>query len=139
MNQYSRNSKQEYLKQSVLTASPTELIVMLYDACIKSLKLAEIYLTEKKDIPNTNEYLLKSQKIILELINSLDTSVEISQQLLPIYDYLLRSIRTMNIKKDLSELPDVLEILTSLRETWQQIAKPARSDVSDSSSVVSFG
>ncbi len=37
-----RNLKQEYLTQSVMTASPAELIIMLYDSCIKNLKLAEI-------------------------------------------------------------------------------------------------
>jgi flagellar protein FliS len=132
MKPYGQFSKEEYLKQSVMTASPAELIVMLYDACIKNLKLAEISMSEKNDIERTNEYLLKSQQIISELVNSLDLSVEIGQQLIPIYDFLLRTIRTMNVKKDFSQLPDVLEILTSLRETWQQIAKPVRSVVNAS-------
>ena len=135
MNPYQRNSKHEYLKQSVMTASPAELVVMLFDACIKNLKLAEISLTEKKDIPHTNEYLIKSQKIINELINSLDLSLDIGQQLLPIYEFLLYTIRTMNIKKDFSQLPNVLEILTSLRDTWKQIAKPLRAAIDMSEEV----
>lgn len=118
------NLKQEYLKQSVMTASPAELIVMLFDSSIKNLKLAEICLNDRNDIGGVNEHLQKAQKIIMELTNCLDTSFEISAQLIEVYDYLLYSIREMNIKKDLSLLPDVLDMLTSLRDTWQQVARP---------------
>lgn len=118
------NLRQEYLKQSVMTASPAELIVMLFESCIKNLKLAEICLSDKKDIERSNEHFIKAQKIIMELVNCLDTSFEISKDLLSIYDFLLYSIRVMNIKKDLSQLPGVLEILDSLRNTWEQIARP---------------
>lgn len=121
------NLKQEYLKQSVLTASPTELIVMLFDACIKNLKLAEISLVDNKDVSNAHKYLMNAQDIITELINCLDSGVDLSAQLLDIYEFLLRTIRGMNIKKDLSPLPDVLEILSSMRDTWQQISKASYS------------
>ncbi|HHU22283.1 MAG TPA: flagellar export chaperone FliS [Clostridiales bacterium] len=118
------NFRKEYLKQSVMTASPAELIVMLFESCIKNLKLAEICLNERRGIEKTNEHFQKAQKIIMELINCLDTSFEISNSILEIYEFLLHSIREMNIKKDLSQLPDVLEILSSLRDTWEQIARP---------------
>jgi flagellar protein FliS len=125
------NLKQEYLRQSVLTASPAELIVMLFDACIKYLKLAEISLTENKDISATNTYFINAQQIISELITCLDTSIELSAQLLEIYDFLLRTLREMNIKKDLTLLPDVLTILTSMRDTWQTISKSSYSITSE--------
>jgi flagellar protein FliS len=118
------NLRKEYLKQSVMTASPAELIVMLFESCIKNLKLAEICLNDKKDIATANGHFIKAQQIIMELVNCLDTSFEISKHLLSIYDFLLYSIREMNIKKDLARLPDILEILGSLRDTWEQIARP---------------
>lgn len=124
MGYANQNLKQEYLKQSVMTATPSELIVMLFDSCIKNLKLAEICLNERKDIEGANLHFQKAQKIILELVNCLDTNFEISAQLLSIYDYLLRSIRHMNVKKDLNPLPDALDILVSLRDTWQKVDKP---------------
>lgn len=117
------NLKQEYLKQSVLTASPAELIVMLFDACIKQLRLAEISLTDNKNLDATNKHLVHAQEIISELINCLDMSIDLSSQLLEIYNFLLRTIRQMNIKKDLSQLPDVLSILISMRDTWETISK----------------
>ncbi len=123
MNYIKNNLKEEYLRQSVMTANPAELIVMLFDACIKNAKLMEICL-DRKDLDGVNTHCLKAQKIIMELVNCLDTSFEISVSLLSIYDFLLRTFREMNIKKDLSRLPETLEILTSLRDTWQQVAKP---------------
>jgi flagellar protein FliS len=103
-----------------MTASPVELIIMLFDSCIKNLRLAEICLMERKDISGASEHFIKAQKIILELTNCLDTRLELSIDLIKIYDFLLYAIRQMNIKKDLTLLPDVLEILISFRDTWQQ-------------------
>jgi flagellar protein FliS len=117
------NLKQEYLKQSVLTASPSELIVMLFDACIKYIRLAEIDLTDHKNYSAANTHFINAQQIIMELINCLDTSIELATQLLEIYEFLLRTLRDMNVKKDLTLLPDVLSILVSMRDTWQQISK----------------
>lgn len=117
------NLKQEYLKQSVMTASPGELIVMLFDACIKKLKLAEISLVDNSNVSAAHTHFMNAQAIILELVNCLDSSVELSKQLMDIYEFLIHTIREMNIKKDLSLLPDVLEILSSMRDTWQVIAK----------------
>ncbi len=121
------NLRQQYLKQSVMTASPAELIVMLFDACIKNLKLAEISLDDNKDISATNTHFINAQEIILELVNCLDTSLDLSKQLLDIYDFLLRTMREMNTKKDLTLLPEVLEILSSMRDTWQMISKTSYS------------
>ncbi|NLF35203.1 MAG: flagellar export chaperone FliS [Clostridiales bacterium] len=122
---YAKNHlRQEYLKQSVMTASPGERVVMLYDACIKNLKLAGIALDGRMDYDAANTHLLQAQKIILELTNCLDTSYALSEQLLKLYDYLLRCLREMNYKKDLSLLPDVLELLSSLRDAWRQAAHP---------------
>lgn len=123
-----RNLKEEYLRQSILTASPAELTVMLFNGCIKDLKLAEVAMEEPTDLLKTNEYLLKAQKIISELMSSLDMSCELSGQLLPIYSYLLREIRHMNVKKDLQQLPEILEILSSQRDTWEQVAKAGSVD-----------
>ena len=115
--------KQEYLKQSVMTAGPAELIVMLYDSCIKNLKLAEICYQDSKDIAGASSHLLKAQKIVMELVNCLDTSIELSAQLLEIYDYLLYAMRSMNAKKDFALLPEILDILVSMRNTWEQASK----------------
>ena len=118
-----KDLKQEYLRQSVVTATPAELTIMLFDGCIKNLKRAEIAMVGPADFIKTNEYLVKAQKIISELMSALDMNYELSGQLLPIYVYLQRTIRCMNVKKDLSAMPDVLNILTAQRDTWQQAVR----------------
>ncbi|MBE6913433.1 MAG: flagellar export chaperone FliS [Ruminococcaceae bacterium] len=117
---------QEYLYRSVMTASPAELIVMLFDACIKDVKLAAMALEEKHDLMKANTYFVKAQKIIAELMSSLDMDVEISGQLLPIYEFMLHTLMHANVQKDTSALPGVIEILTAQRDTWKQIAQPNR-------------
>ncbi len=87
------NLRQEYLKQSVMTASPVELIVMLFDAVSKNLKLAGICLEENNDFSGAHTHFVNAQDIIVELVNCLDTSVDLSAQLLDIYEFLLRTIR----------------------------------------------
>ena len=78
MNYGKVNLKREYLKQSVMTASPAELIVMLFDACIKNLKLAQINL-EDNDYSGAHTHFINAQEIIAELINCLDPGVDLSQ------------------------------------------------------------
>lgn len=118
-----KNLKEEYLRQSIMTASPAELTVMLFNGCIKDLRLAEVAMEEPADLLKVNEYLIKAQKILSELMGSLDLSYELSGQLLPIYSYLLREIRHMNVKKECSKMPEILKILSSQRDTWEQVAK----------------
>lgn len=123
MDYKKNNLRQEYLKQSVMTACNSELIVMLFDSCIKNLKLAEICYEERHDVADTNNHFMRAQKIIMELVNCLDTSIDLSFQLLRIYDYLLRTMREMNVKKDFTPLPGLVELLGSMRDTWEQAAK----------------
>lgn len=128
-----RNLKEEYLRQSVLTASPAELTVALFNGCIKDLKLAEVAMEKPADFVCVNTHMIKAQKIISELMNSLNMEYEISKQLLPIYKYLLKTIRQMNVTKDFSGLPGILEILTSQRDTWEKISKAGISEENDGS------
>lgn len=125
MNYMKAQLRDEYLKQSVMTASPAELVVMLFDACIKNLKLADILLNEEGRIGDAGVRLTKAQEILGELIASLNLEIPLSHQLLPIYQFLLTAIRDMNLKKDLTQLPAILSILESMRETWEQVARSA--------------
>jgi len=125
MNYMKAQLRDEYLKQSVMTASPAELVVMLFDACIKNLKLADILLNEEGRIGDAGVRLTKAQEILGELIASLNLEIPLSHHLLPIYQFLLTAIRDMNLKKDLTQLPAILSILESMRETWEQVARSA--------------
>lgn len=118
-----------YKKQNVLTAGPGELTLMLYDGCIKNLKLAKIYISEK-NVEKTNEVFLKAFNIVAELMQSLDLNFDISHQLLAIYDFISRTIAEANMAKDVPKTDIAIELVTDLRDTWQQVIKLSKSELS---------
>lgn len=115
----------KYQQQSVQTASPSQLIIMLYDGAIRFLKLG-IAGIEEKDYSKANTNLQKVQSIVLELIASLDHQYPIAKDLLEIYDYLLRLLVQANTKKDKKPAEEVLGHLNELRDGWVQAAKLAQ-------------
>ncbi|MDR2599620.1 MAG: flagellar export chaperone FliS [Oscillospiraceae bacterium] len=110
-----------YRRQDVLTASPIELIIMLYDALKKNIVLGKRGI-EKNDIQQAHKSLIKAQMILTELINSLDMSYQISQELMDLYDFALRSIADANMHKDTEPLEPVVEMVESIREAWKEVS-----------------
>ena len=110
-----------YRKQDILTASSVDLIIMLYDALKKNIVLGR-RMIGKKDVQNSHKYLIKAQEIVSELINCLDMNYPISEELLSIYDFMLRNIEEANIRKDEAPLAPLMEMIDSLREAWKEIS-----------------
>ena len=119
------NAYQRYKEQDVTMATPMALIVMLYNGCIKQLKLAQIAI-DQGDCEDVNDHLKKAQDIISELVRSLDFQYEISKDLLALYDFMLREIVAANASKDRDKLDPVIRMLSSLRDTWSQVEKTCR-------------
>ena len=122
------NAQDTYRKQGILTANPVELIVMLYDGLKKNIVLAR-RLIERSDAAKAHKHLMKAQDIITELMNSLDMSFEISEDLLSIYEFMLRILEEANLNKDASQLEAIVEIVTSLRDTWQEVSEGQRGNL----------
>jgi flagellar secretion chaperone FliS len=114
------NPYQAYQQNSVNTASPGELTLMLYNGCLKFMKLARTAI-EQKDIETKNENLLKAQKIIQELMVTLNMDVEVSKTMMVMYDYINRRLIEVNIKNDLTILDEVEGYVTEFRDTWKQV------------------
>ncbi|MDL2218292.1 flagellar export chaperone FliS [Christensenellaceae bacterium OttesenSCG-928-M15] len=110
----------QYKNDSIMTAGPIELIVMLYDGVIKNLKLVDIFM-EDKAYEKVNVHLQKAQNIILELIRILDLKYDIAEELMRLYDYMLHELVMINIKKDSSKIPELIEIISNLKEAWQTV------------------
>lgn len=115
---------QIYQKSSVQTATPGQLVIMLYEGAIRYTK-AGIVGIQKRDNEMTNTNLKKAQSIVHELIASLNHEYEISKDLARIYEYLLHLLIQSNMKKDLAPANEVLEHLMELRDAWKQIVKGA--------------
>ena len=97
------NPYNQYKEQSIMTMTPEQLVVQLYEGCSKNLKHAIIHIEDKK-YDNANISLQKAKKIIRYLDETLDHKYEISANLTALYDYFARQIVEANIKKDVSIL-----------------------------------
>lgn len=116
------NPYQQYQKQSVMTASSAELLLMLYNGCIKFIKLARQAI-EDKDVQKSHNNLIKAQNIILEFMNTLDLDFEVSKSLMPLYEFIYWSLVRANVENDTQKLDEALELVTELRSTWAEAAK----------------
>ena len=114
-----QNAYQSYKQNSITTASLEELVVLMYRGLEKFIKQGILFV-EEKDVEKANNAIIKAQDIVRELMSSLDMNIEISKQLYNLYDFILSTLIQANIKKDKSKLQDALDIVTGLKEAWEQ-------------------
>lgn len=119
MNMLQRNKYRDY---SVQTASPAQLLIMLYDGAIRFCR-AGIAAIQENDYETANTNLCKVQDIINEFIITLDKQSPVAGQLLPLYEYWNQRLIEANVKKDTAPAEEVLEYLVEMKETWIQAAK----------------
>jgi len=116
------NAYNQYKENSIYTASPEELTLMLYNGLVKFI-MRGIDSIEKKNIQDANTNIIKAQNIVSEFMNTLDMNYEISSSLNSIYDYMLRRLIDANVAKDKDILEEVLNFAKVLRDTWEQAMK----------------
>jgi flagellar protein FliS len=119
------NVYSQYKENSILTASPEELILMLYNGLVKYILQAGKAMDDK-DMEKVNNDIQRAQDIVFELQSSLDKKYEVSGSLDLIYDYMHRRLIDANIKKDEETLLEVLGLAKELREIWSQAMKLAK-------------
>ena len=105
MNQDTINA---YLRNAILTASPAELTLMLYDGAIKFCNIAIIGI-EKKDMEKAHVNLKKAQDIITELRVTLDHKYPVWEDFDRVYDYIYRRLVEANMSKDIAVVEDALK------------------------------
>ena len=116
---------QQYNRSRILTASPAELTLLLYDGAIKFCNLA-IVAIEKKDIPAAHTNIVKVQKIVEEFRSTLNRDYPVSEDFDRVYCYLLRRLQDANVKKDIDIINEILEHLRSMRDTWKQVMQQTK-------------
>ena len=114
------NPYQSYQTNAVQTASPGELTLMLYNGCLKFIAQAKKAI-EEKNIEARNTNLLKAQKIIQELMITLNMEYEVAKSMMTMYDYIYRRLVEANIKSDMSILEEVEGYVKEFRDTWKQV------------------
>ena len=113
------NAYAKYKEQSVTTATPEELTLMLYNGCIKFINLAEVFIDDK-NIEKINVNILKAQDIVNELNITLNMDYEVSENLRQLYSFVNERLIEENLRKDKKPLLEAKEIVTELRDTWKE-------------------
>ncbi len=111
-----------YKQNSVTTASPGELTLMLYNGCLKFLGKAKLAIQEK-NIQEKNNNLQRSQAIIAELMSTLNMDIDISKQMLPLYEYMNHRLVEANIQNDVAIIEEVEGLVTEFRDTWKEVIR----------------
>lgn len=116
------NPFNKYQESSVQTATPGQLVILLYDGAIRFTRSA-IEEVEQKRFETANQFFFKAQSIIHELIASLDSNADFSKNLYVIYEYILHQLIQANLKKSAEPAREVLQYLQELRDSWRQAVK----------------
>ena len=113
-----------YENNRIMTASPAELTLMLYEGAIKFCNIA-IAAIEKNDIEKAHNNIMKVENIIEEFQATLDHKYPVAEDFDNVYNYLKQRLFTANVKKDKDILEEVLKHLRTMRDTWKEVMKQA--------------
>jgi len=120
-----RNPYNTYKENSVKTASPEELTLMLYNGALKFINKGKMGI-EAKNIQEANEGINRAQDIIHELNNSLNMEYEMSDNMRSLYTYILEKLVEGNIQKNIEPLDEAKGMVAELRDTWKEAMKLAK-------------
>lgn len=120
-NGYAQSSFQRYRAVKIQTASPAQIMIMLYDGAIRFALIAKKKI-EEKDYAAKGTYIGKVQAIISELMSSLDFSIapELCTQLEQLYIYMMEQLTDANLNLKVDNLDVVVRLLRTLRDGWSE-------------------
>jgi flagellar protein FliS len=116
-----------YQSQSILTANPGQLVLMLYDGALRFISLAQAGFEMPVDSPQRfetiNSGILRAQAVIQELQANLnlDEGGELAENLDRLYSYHLDRLFFSNIRKNETALAEVERLVRELRDGWAEM------------------
>lgn len=113
-----------YEKSRIMTASPAELTLMLYEGAVKFCNIA-IVAVEKNEIEKAHINIRKVEDIITEFQATLDHKYPVAKEFDKVYAYLQQRLIDANVKKDKDILEEVLVHLRTMRDTWKEVMQKA--------------
>lgn len=116
------NMANAYQRNAIMTATPAELTLMLYEGAIKFCNIA-IVAIEKKDIEKANANIKKAQAIINELRVTLDHKYSVWEDFERVYDYIARRLLDANLQKDTEIIEDALKYIREMRDAWKEVMR----------------
>lgn len=113
-----------YERNRIMTASPAELTLMLYEGAIKFCNIAIVSI-EKNDIEKAHNNIKKVEDIITEFQATLNHKYPVAKEFDNVYSYLQQRLLEANLKKDKEILEEVLAHLRTMRDTWKEVMQKA--------------
>ncbi|MFZ3387600.1 flagellar export chaperone FliS [Buttiauxella gaviniae] len=125
---YSARGTQAYaqigVESAVMSASPHQLIVLLFDGALSALVRARLFM-QQGELAAKGEALSKAINIIdngLKAGLDNDKGGEIAENLSSLYDYMIRRLMLANLRNDVAIIEEVEGLLTNIADAWKQIS-----------------
>lgn len=125
-----QSQRNKYLETSVQTASPAQLLIMLFDGAIRFCR-SGIEGIKNRNFEDANANLIRVQNIIGELDATLNKKIAISEDLSRLYEYFIFRLIEANLQKSAEPAEEVLTYLIEFRDTWMQASKIASGALSE--------
>jgi flagellar secretion chaperone FliS len=115
-----------YKQQSILTATPGQLVVMLYDGCLRFLQQGALAMRDG-NLAEAGTRLARAEAIVDELLSTLDMEQggQIASRLQGIYVFCIRLLMEARLERDADKVEKVGELLSELRDSWARVAATA--------------
>lgn len=120
----------QYQNAKIMTASPAELTLMLYEGAIKFGNIAIIAM-ENKNPAKAHENIVKIENILQNFRDTLDKKYPVWEEFEKIYVYLLRRCHECNVAKDPEIMEEILTHIRAMRDNWKEVMKSAAADKSN--------
>ena len=118
------NPFDQYTTNKIMSATPAELTLMLYEGAIKFCNIS-IKAIEDNDIQKAHTNIIKVERIIDEFRRTLDFKYPVAQHFENVYSYLSQRLLEANISKDKAIMEEVVTHLRSMRDTWKEVMRLA--------------
>ena len=115
----------EYQRNAILTATPAELTLMLYEGAIKFCNIAKMAI-ERNDVPKAHDNIKRAQDIITEFRVTLDRKYPVWEDFERVYDYIYRKLVDANMHKSMEDLEEALKYIREMRDTWKEVMRLAK-------------
>lgn len=118
------NGSQSYKNQSIMTMTPGEMLLLLYDELTKRLLRAELAL-QKKDYGLFDASVQRSVEIVQYLKDTLNYNYEISRELNKMYDFFLYELSRASASRKAETIQELKPLVKDLRDSFAEAAKRA--------------
>lgn len=116
---------EQYNRNKILTATPAELTLFLYEGAIKFCNIAVMGI-EENDVQKTHKNIKKVEDIIIELQSTLNHKYPVAEDFEKIYGYIYELLVEGNIKKDKTVLEEALVQLRGMRDMWKEVMSKSK-------------